>query len=148
MRPIMPNDSRGKSGRGWLCVAGGAVLAAGLLLPAVAGAQKKDDQTTSAFMRKKLDASSKILEGLALEDAALLRTGSEAILEMSKAEKWNVIVDAEYRELNREFRSAVRKLQDAAAAGNFDNATLQWFDAVKGCVECHKHVRQPNPAKK
>jgi hypothetical protein len=102
----------------------------------------------SDFMRKKLDVSSKILEGLTTEDAALIKEGANGLLEMSKAELWNVILDEDYREFNREFRGSVRKLGEAAEKGNFDNAALQWFDAVKGCVECHKYVRAQRATKK
>jgi hypothetical protein len=101
-----------------------------------------DEQSNLAkFMRKKLHASSLVLEGLTVEDAALIKEGSAAILEMSKSELWNVLVDEDYREFNRDFRSSMRKLEQAAKDENFDNALLQWTDAVKGCVECHKYVR-------
>lgn len=124
---------------GFLALGAFAVCA---LVPLSASAQK-GDQSTSAYMRKKLDASSKILEGITTEDAAMIKDGAATLLEMSRGEKWNVITDADYRELNQEFRSAVRKLQTAAEGENFDNAALQWFDAVKGCVECHKYMRKP-----
>ena len=100
------------------------------------------------FMRQKLDASSQILEGLTIEDEALIRKGAAKILEMSKVEKWNVLLDENYREFNRDFRETIRKLDKAAAAKNFDNALLQWFDATKGCIECHKHVRDVRPVLK
>lgn len=104
-------------------------------------ATESDEKSLAAFMHKKLDASSKILEGITTEEARLIEEGADALLEMSKAEKWNVLADEEYREFNRDFRSSVKKLHDAAEAKNFDNAVLQWFDTIKGCVECHKYVR-------
>lgn len=111
-------------------------------------AQGKDAQTLSDFMRKKLGASSKILEGLTTEDEALIKDGSDVLMEMSRAELWNVLTDEDYREFNREFRSSVRKLKAAAEKENFDNAMLQWIDSVKGCVECHKYVRSQRPVLK
>ncbi len=113
-----------------------------------AAAKEKEDKSLAAFMRKKLDASSKVLEGITTEDADLITEGTKSLLEISTAEKWNVISDEEYREFNRDFRSSVRKLAEAAEAKNFDNATLQWFDAIKGCVECHKYVRDIRPKTK
>lgn len=113
-----------------------------------ASAAQNDDKSLSAFMRKKLEASSKILEGITTEDSKLAVEGADALLTMSKAEVWNVIADDDYREFNREFRASVRKLREAADKGNFDNATLQWMDAVKSCVECHKYVRNQRPAVK
>ena len=101
----------------------------------------KPDLSLSAFMRKKLDASSLILEGLSIEDSELIEKGTKVLLTLSKAEKWQVLINPEYREYSNEFRANVRKLEEAAKSGNFDNAALQWFDAMKGCIECHKHVR-------
>lgn len=114
--------------------------------PAPAAEEKQGELAT--FMRKKLDASSQILEGLTVEDADLIRKGSQTILEMSKAELWNVLLDEDYREFNRDFRASMRKLDQAAADENFDNALLQWIDAMKGCVECHKYVRNQRPTVK
>lgn len=123
------------------------VMTVALLTPeqqsAPAAAEKGPD--LKSFMRKKLDASSLILEGLAVEDATLIRQGASTMLEMSKAEIWNVLLDEDFREFNRDFRSSMRKLEQAAADDKFDNALLQWIDAMKGCVECHKHVRDQRP---
>lgn len=111
-----------------------------------ARAEQAQDTSLSTFMRQKLDNSSLILEGLTVEDEKLISEGADALLKMSNVEKWNVLADNDYREFNRDFRNAVRKLDEAAKAKNFDNATLQWFDAVKACVECHKYVRSQRPA--
>lgn len=104
-----------------------------------------DSGDLKTFMRKKLDASSKILEGLTVEDSELIRKGAASLLEMSKAEQWNVLLDEDYREYNREFRSLIRKLDKAAESNNFDNALLQWLDATKACIDCHQHVRDLRP---
>lgn len=102
---------------------------------------EEPDQSLSAFMRKKLDASSLVLEGLTIEDSQLIKKGANLLLEMSKAEKWKLLIDSEFRSHDIDFRTAVKKLVDAAEKSNFDNATLQWFDVTKGCIECHKDVR-------
>lgn len=131
-----------KSIRRWLLVTlliGGASAAGATWLSARATAQEGTE--LAKFMRKKLDASTQILEGLTTKDSRLIRKGTDTLLQMSKAEMWNVLTDANYREFNGEFRSALRKLDEAAQSENFDNALLQWFDGVKGCVECHKYVR-------
>jgi hypothetical protein len=111
-------------------------------------ASAADNSDLQSFMRKKLDASSKILEGLTVEDTDLIRKGAAALLEMSKAEQWNVLLDEDYREYNREFRSLIRKLDKAAESNNFDNALLQWLDATKACIDCHQHVRDQRPVVK
>ncbi len=96
----------------------------------------------SAFMRKKLDASSLILEGLTTEDTELILRGTKTLNQLSRAEKWQILSDPDYREFSSEFRSAVKKLTAAAEKKNFDNAALQWFDTIKCCIECHQHVRR------
>ncbi len=107
---------------------------------------KKDPLET--FMRKKLDASSKIMEGLCLEDAALIKEGADALGAMSKVEIWNVLRDADYREHSREFRDNAAKLSAAAEAGDFDKAALRWFDVTMSCIDCHDHVRSDRKGEK
>ena len=109
--------------------------------PAAADDDLKPDLSLSAFMRKKLDASSQVLEGLTTEDAELIQKGAKALTEISKAEKWQILSDPEYREYSLDFRINARKLAEAAEKGNFDNSALQWFAAMKNCIECHQHVR-------
>lgn len=99
------------------------------------------DLSLQSFMRKKLDASMLILEGLTVEDAGLIQRGAASLLKMSNAEMWKVVIDKDFRQHNIEFRATVKKLQDAADKGNFDNVALQWFDTTKSCIECHKDVR-------
>lgn len=124
-----------------------AVVSLGLWLAPRAVAEPAGDKggDLKSFMRKKLAASSTILEGLTVEDPDLIHDGATALLEMSRAEAWNVLLDEEYRDHSRDFRTAVKKLDQAAGDKNFDNALLQWLDAVKGCVECHRHVRDHRP---
>ena len=108
----------------------------------------KPDVSLTAFMRKKLEASSQILEGLTTEDSDLIERGANALLRLSNVEMWQVLTDSEYREYSVKFRSTVKKLHEAAEKGNFDNAALQWIDAMKSCIECHQHVRRERTSKK
>ncbi|MFG0334625.1 MAG: hypothetical protein ACF8TS_14815 [Maioricimonas sp. JB049] len=93
------------------------------------------------FMRRKLAASSKILEGLVIEDTRLIREGAQTLNEMSAAEKWRVSNDVMYRQFSAEFRRITQKLDEAAREGNLDQATLKWIDATMSCMECHRFVR-------
>lgn len=133
----------------WMLILAAAGLVWETAAPGRSRSEAADDKSQLAkFMRKKLVASSEILEGLAVEDAALIKQGAAAILEMSKSELWNVLLDEDYREFNRDFRSSMKKLERAAEEKKLDNALLQWTDAVKGCVECHKYVRTQRTAGK
>lgn len=100
------------------------------------------------FMRKKLDSSSKILEGLCQEDAALVKAGAEELSDMSRVEIWNVMLDAEYRQHSIEFRDNAARVAEAAEAGEFDKAALRWFDVTMSCLDCHDHVRKERAARK
>lgn len=93
------------------------------------------------FMKKKLEASNQILEGLATENASLITQGARVLAEMSDAEQWKVINDATYGQYSGEFQRVAIGLRDAAETNNFDSAALKWIDATLKCIECHKFVR-------
>ena len=98
-------------------------------------------------MRQKLEATSKVLEGLATEDKDLVHEGAAVLTELSKAEVWQVLVDAEYREHTQTFRSSVKRLDEAAQKSEFASAQLEWLDATKRCFDCHNHIRAARAAK-
>jgi len=99
------------------------------------------------FMHQKLGSSSKVLEGLCLEDASLITAGANELNAISKADLWNVLVDEDYREYSREFHENTNRLAAAAQEGDFDKAALRWFDVTMSCLECHDHVRGNRRAK-
>lgn len=102
----------------------------------------KLDLDQSKFMRKKLEASSQILEGLTTENASLITQGARVLAEMSAAEQWKVVNDATYAQYSGEFQRAATGLRDAAEANNFDSAALKWIDTTMKCIDCHKFVRR------
>ena len=105
----------------------------------VPDAKRNLDQ--SIFMRKKLEASSQILEGLTSEDAQLIIKGARVLVEMSAAEKWQVQNNVMYRQFSGEFQRSAKSLLEAAEKGNYDAAALKWIDTTMKCIECHKYVR-------
>ena len=122
-------------------VACGTVGLAGLTWTNLPAADDDKSVEPLHYMRKKLDDSSKILEGLTLNDADMIKKATERLLKATTPDVWRSITDKEYFEFNSDFRSTLHKLQQAAADNNFDKALLEWFDATKGCIECHKYVR-------
>lgn len=96
-------------------------------------------------MRQKLEATSKVLEGLATEDKKLVHEGAVVLTDLTKAEVWQVLVDADYREHTQTFRSAVKRLDEAAQRSEFAAAQLEWLDATKRCFDCHNHIRAARP---
>jgi hypothetical protein len=93
------------------------------------------------FMRRKLDASNQVLEGLVTEDFALVRDGATALQEISSSEKWRISNDALYRQYSAEFQSMAERLEQAAKAEKLDAAALVWVETTISCIECHKHAR-------
>lgn len=104
-------------------------------------AGRRVDVELRMFMRMKLDASSRILEGLAIEDLSLVREGARNLAEMSRAEKWRVSTDPLYRQHSADFQEIVAQLEKAAEEKNPDRAALKWMDATMSCLECHRYVR-------
>ena len=93
------------------------------------------------FMRKKLAASNKILEGLATEDMDLAREGARTLNKMSLSSKWRAHNDVMYRQFSSEFQRVTKDLEKAANEDNLDQAVLKWMGATMACIECHRFVR-------
>ncbi len=104
-------------------------------------AKVERDKDLSHFMRVKLEASGKILEGLAIEDFSLIVQGARQLNAMSKAEKWRVSNDPIYRQFSGDFQRVTQELVEAAQGDNLDRAALKWMDATMGCIECHRYAR-------
>jgi hypothetical protein len=94
-----------------------------------------------AFMRKKLEASQSVLEGLAVEDFDMIALGAKQLKTTSAAAEFMVVNDAMYAQEADEFRRIVGKLEKAAKEKRLDGATLAYVDMTMSCVECHKYVR-------
>jgi hypothetical protein len=101
----------------------------------------KRDLEQSTFMRKKLEASGQILEGLTSENAELIVKGAKILVELSAAEKFQVQHDVMYRQFSGEFQRTAKGLLEAGEKKNFDLAALKWMDTTMKCLECHKFVR-------
>ena len=94
-----------------------------------------------AFMRKKLEASQSLLEGLAMEDFDMIASGAKQLKTTSAAAEFLVIHDPIYTEYADEFRRIIDKMEKAAKEKRIDGATLAYMDMTMSCVECHKYVR-------
>ena len=123
----------------------GAVSMLFLVLGAVAvGFQDPQplDQDSRKFMRKKLDSSRSIVEGLAIEDYTKIAQNAQNMMLLSHESEWNVIQTDSYVKMSGDFRSSAERLRDAAKAKNLDGATLAYFEVTLNCVRCHKYVRK------
>lgn len=121
-----------------------------LALAAVAGGrpgigQEPDKSPSRAdFMRKKLEYSKNVLDGLAREDFAMIEKNAKALNAMSRAAEWEVpmIPDVEhYVPYTAEFQRLASELTHKAREKNLDGATLAYVGLTMNCVNCHKYVR-------
>jgi hypothetical protein len=109
--------------------------------------EKKADEKTplrkglSIFMRMKLEASQKILAGLALEDFELIQEGADKLEDMSAAEKWRVTNDPFFREHSVDFQKTAKRLSKNAKDGKLEGSALTWLELTMQCIECHKWTR-------
>lgn len=106
---------------------------------------KKDSKAKkpiiSKFMRKKMNASNKILEGLVVNRLDLVTEGSTVLLSMSEEEKWRASTNIIYLQHSEEFKRSVKKMNKKAKEGSLDGASLAWIDVTMSCIECHEWVR-------
>lgn len=102
---------------------------------------READIELSEFMRRKLGASSQILEGLCTEDPILIREGTNILQEMCTAEKWRVSTDPMYRQFSGDFQEIVQQMDEAVEDENFDRVAIKWMDATMCCIDCHRFAR-------
>ncbi|MFN0050751.1 MAG: hypothetical protein ACKV0T_01080, partial [Planctomycetales bacterium] len=93
------------------------------------------------FMRKKLDASQKVLEGLAVEDFDLISQGAKQLKATSAAADFMVHNDPLYGQHADDFRRIAARLEKAGKEQRLEGAALAYMDMTMSCVECHKFVR-------
>jgi hypothetical protein len=107
-------------------------------------ASQQEKQTRSEFMRRKLEFSKNVLEGLSLEQYPMIEKNAKALKVLSQAAEWEVpmIPNAtDYVALTSEFQRYTDELVKAAKQGNIDGATLAYVKLTMNCVQCHKYVR-------
>lgn len=94
-----------------------------------------------AFMRKKLESSQSLLEGLVVEDFDLIAKGAKELKTTGAAAEFLVVNDPIYVGYADDFRRIVDKMDKAAKEKRLDGAALAYVDMTLSCVECHKYVR-------
>lgn len=115
------------------------VLAAGVWsLRGNAAAQKK----TEELMRRKLENSQKVLEGVAVNDFAKISKHAEELIDISKTAEWRALKTPQYEMYSNDFRRTAEALIKNAKEKNLDAAALNYVDLTLTCVKCHKHVRE------
>lgn len=93
------------------------------------------------FMRKKLEASQKILEGLTVEDYDLIRDGAKQLKGISAATEFVVSRDQLYIQHADDFRRIVDRLEKMGKERRLDASALAYMDMTMSCIECHRFSR-------
>jgi hypothetical protein len=104
--------------------------------------KKKDESPTAALMKKKLAASQKLLEGLAVNDFALIKQNADTLHDVSREASFKALKTPRYELYADEFQQTAEKLAKAAKEKNLDAAALAYVDLTLNCVKCHQHVRE------
>lgn len=117
-----------------------ATAVLGLLLLATLG-HSEQPNNVAAFMRLKLEHSQKILEGIVMEDYALVEKNAQSLSLLSQAATWQVLQTPDYLQHSGEFRRAANAVTNAARDKNIDGAALAYLEMTMKCVNCHKYVR-------
>ncbi|GBD37747.1 hypothetical protein HRbin36_02883 [bacterium HR36] len=111
-------------------------------------AQSKADEQLAQLMKRKLEASQKILEGLALAHFDVIVTNAETLIFISRQAAFRVLPTPEYELHSNEFRRIAGELAEKAREKNLDGAMLKYVDLTLTCVKCHKHVRDRRGAQR
>lgn len=126
---------------GWFAPVIGLVLLGGI----PADSRAVPGQGLAELMRRKLGASQKVLEGIALEKFDTVGKGARELKEISENAAWNVFPDSDYAQYSREFRAICDDLNRQAKDKDLDAATLSYVRLTMNCVQCHKFVRLKRP---
>jgi hypothetical protein len=129
------------------------LLLLSLVLTSAAAVLAAQEQTSTKdtvrnFMRKKLDHSQKLLEGIALEDFTVIVRESQKLSLLSKEATWKVFETEDYVQHSAEFQRAADAITEAGRKKNLDGAALGYVEMTMKCVNCHKYVRGVRVANK
>jgi hypothetical protein len=96
----------------------------------------------SELMKRKLENSQKVLEGIAINDFDKISKHAEELIAISKQAEWKVLKTADYDLYSNDFRRNAGDLIQKARDKNLDGAALAYVDMTLTCVKCHKYVRE------
>jgi hypothetical protein len=99
-------------------------------------------QELDKLMKRKLENSQKVLEGLALNNFDEISKHAQELISLSKQAEWKVLKTPDYELSSNEFRRSAAELVKNAKDKNLDGATLAYVDLTLTCVRCHKYVRE------
>ncbi len=119
------------------------VLALLLGIPTLSGhgGEPKKDDKLHDLMQRKLTASQKVLEGIALGDFDKIGKQADELIAVSKQTEWRVLKTPQFELHSNDFRRVAESLAKNAQDKNLDGAALSYVELTLTCVKCHKYVR-------
>ncbi len=101
-----------------------------------------DDKPTSFWMEKKLEYSSAILRGLAVNDFQLLESNARQLQMLNKVEGFIRRRNPEYRKQVEMFERVTDELIRQSERKNSDGVALAFNQLTVSCVRCHQALRE------
>jgi len=123
-------------------IAVGLVLLLGVATLSGHGGEPKKDNVLHDLMQRKLAASQKVLEGIALNDFDKIGKEADELIAVSKQTEWRVLKTPQFELHSNDFRRIADNLAKNAKEKNLDGAALSYVELTLTCVKCHKHVRE------
>ena len=99
-------------------------------------------QDTSVWMRKKMDYSQAILQGLAMGDFEAIRINGERMSLLNKVEGFVRRRNPRYKMYVREFEHINNEIVEHAEQENLAGVTLAFNQLTVNCVNCHSAMRK------
>ena len=96
----------------------------------------------SLWMKHKLGASQKILEGMSTGDFDLISKHARAMKDTGYLESWVRTDVPGYKAQMHVFDYTTGAIIDAAEDKNLDGVTLAFNQLTISCVQCHKIIRE------
>jgi hypothetical protein len=106
------------------------------------GGEPKKDEKLHDLMQRKLTASQKVLEGIALNDFDKIGKQADELIDVSKQTEWRVLRTPQFELHSNDFRRIADNLAKNAKDKNLDGAALNYVELTLTCVKCHKYVRE------
>src|SRR4051812_45203310 len=111
-----------------------ALVAVALLGMTGDGQSEEPRKTVSDLMQRKLQASQKVLEGVASNDFDKIARNAEELMTVSKLAEWRVLKTPRYDLFSSEFQRTAETLIKNANDKNLDAAALNYVDLTLTCV--------------
>lgn len=112
------------------------------VIPAAFSHSQVPKKERDSLMRQKLEYAQKVLEGIAVQDFALMEKNANNLIVVSTKAEWKALATPEYALRSDEFRRNAASVAKAGKDKNIDAATLGYVEMTMSCVSCHKHLRE------